>query len=126
MNDKVLEILCESPLIKLDTLYDALYAGRKEPSTLVIKSVLRLKKDDYKELNKSQRDKLGWMRDYIFKQLEGLHPSACYNLLFATYRSLEVDLSEYLIFVPFIDNRYAEVAYPNLYKVIESFKKEEN
>lgn len=128
MNDnQVLEILCKSGDLKFDTLHEALWVRRKaEPSTPVIQAVLRLKKSDHKEIIAHQSGELSWLRNYIFEKLENLCPSDCYNLLVDTYQASTVDLSEYLIFATIISSKYTESVYPNLYKVIESFKKEEN
>ena len=120
-----LEISCKSPDLKFDILSDALWASRNnEPPTPVIEALLRLKKDDYKDLNEIQR-KLSWTRKYIFRKLDGLCPTACYNLLFMA--SMSVPLSESLIFTQFIEaGKFSEITYPNLYKAVKLINKEEN
>ena len=119
-----LEVLCKSPDLKFDILHDALYASRKEPSTPVIEALIRLKKSDYEDSNAIHR-RLSWTRQYIFKKLDGLCPSACYNLLFLA--NMFVPLGESLIFSRFIEApRYTELAYPNLYKAVKLINKEEN
>ena len=124
-DNTTLEILCKSPDLKFDILSDALWASRNnEPPTPVIEALLRLKKSDYKDLNKIQR-KLSWTRKYIFRKLDGLCPTACYNLLFVANTS--VPISESLIFTQFIEaRRFSEITYPNLYKAIKLINKEEN
>ena len=124
-DNTTLEILCKSPDLKFDILSDALWASRNnEPPTPVIEALLRLKKSDYKDLNKIQR-KLSWTRKYIFRKLDGLCPTACYNLLFVV--SMSVPISESLIFTHFIEaRRFSEITYPNLYKAIKLINKEEN
>jgi hypothetical protein len=120
-----LEILCKSPDLKFDILSDALWVSRNtEPPTPVIEALLRLKKADYKDLNKIQR-KLSWTRKYIFRKLDGLCPTACYNLLFVA--SMSVPISESLIFTRFMETyRFSEITYPNLYKAVKLINKEEN
>lgn len=118
-----LEILCKSPDLKFDILHDALWASRNEPSTPVIEALIRLKKADYKDLDKIS-SRLSWTRQYIFKKLNGLCPSACYNLLFVA--SMSVPLGESLIFSRFLETRrLSEITYPNLYKAVKLINKEE-
>ena len=124
-DNTTLEILCKSGDLKFDTLSDALWASRNtEPPTPVIEALLRLKKADYKDLNKIQ-SKLSWTRKYIFRKLDGLSPTACYNLLFVA--SMSVPISESLIFTRFMEtHRFTEITYPNLYKAVKLINKEEN
>lgn len=119
-----LKVLCTSPDLKFDILHDALWASRNEPPTPVIEAMIRLKKDDYTDLDKIRR-RLSWTRQYIFKKLDGLCPSVCYNLLFVA--NMSVPLGESLIFSRFIEaSRFSEITYPNLYKAVKLINKEEN
>jgi len=96
---------------------------RNELSTPVIEALLKLKKADYKDLDKIHR-RLSWTRQYIFKKLDGLCPSACYNLLFVV--SMSVPLGESLILSQLIEApRFSEITYPNLYKAVKLINKEE-
>lgn len=122
-NITALEVLCTSPDLKFDILHDALWANRKEPQTPVIEALLRLKKSDYEDSNAIHR-RLSWAQEYIFKKLDGLCPSACYNLLFVA--NMSVPLGESLILSRFLETRrLSEITYPNLYKAVKLINKEE-
>lgn len=126
MNDAMLlEISCKSPEDKFELLADALWDSRHTGlSTPVVEALLKLKKDDYKDLNKIQ-SRLSWTREYIFKKLDGIRPSDCYNLLYMV--NISVPISESLIFTRFIEaSRYTELAYPNVYKAVKLINKEDN
>lgn len=84
----------------------------------IIRNALLMKKNNYLNLNATQKKFVDTLKDFVFKKLDELDMTQCYTYLLSVYQDYKPKTAEYLICITDV----SKAQYPNLHEVVAQFK----
>ena len=84
----------------------------------IIRNALLMKKNNYLNLNATQKKFIDTLKDFVFKKLDELDMTQIYSYLLSVYQDYKPKTAEYLICITDV----SKAQYPNLHEVVAQFK----
>lgn len=84
----------------------------------IIRNALLMKKNNYLNLNATQKKFVDTLKDFVFKKLDELDMTQSYSYLLSVYQDYKPKTAEYLICITDV----SKAQYPNLHEVVAQFK----
>ena len=84
----------------------------------IIRNALLMNKNNYLNLNATQKKFVDTLKDFVFKKLDELDMTQSYSYLLSVYQDYKPKTAEYLICITDV----SKAQYPNLHEVVAQFK----